>query len=120
MPTDAKIAKVDWETIVLNQCQQESGFNPKAKSHAGAMGLFQLMHGTAKELGVTDPYDPMQNINGGIRYLSQQIKRFNSVPRALIAYNAGPSKVDKAIKENWKEPMNYVRIITKGTRYEQK
>jgi len=100
-----------WETIVLNQCEQESGFNPNALSSAGAMGLFQLMPGTAKALGVTKPYDPMQNIDGGIRYMVRQYHTFQSIPKALIAYNAGASKVDKAIKENWKEPMHYVKTI---------
>lgn len=110
MPTDAKIAKVDWETIVLNQCQQESGFNPHAKSKAGAMGLFQLMPGTAKELGVTEPYDPIQNIDGGIRYLAQQVGKFGSVKLALAAFNAGPRAAKIAINR-YPETIHYVKTI---------
>lgn len=111
------MSPVDWETIVLNQCQQESGFNPNAKSKAGAMGLFQLMPVTAKELGVTNPYEPMQNIDGGIRYLKKQYEHFQSIPLALAAFNAGGGAARKAIT-SYPETIHYVRTITKGTKYE--
>jgi soluble lytic murein transglycosylase-like protein len=104
------LATVDWETIVLNQCQQESGFNSHAKSKAGAMGLFQLMPGTAKELGVTEPYDPIQNIDGGIRYLAQQVRKFGSIKLALAAFNAGPSAAQRAI-HSYPETIHYVKTI---------
>ena len=67
----------------------ESAFNPAARSHAGAIGLMQLMPSTARELGV-NPFVPEQNIEGGVRYFSQLLRMFGGVELALIAYNAGP------------------------------
>ena len=74
--------------------RQESGFNPSAGSPAGAQGLAQLMPGTAASLGVTDPFDPLQSIEGGAKYLRQQLDSFGGdVTSALAAYNAGPGAV---------------------------
>ncbi|MEX0836492.1 MAG: lytic transglycosylase domain-containing protein, partial [Nitriliruptor sp.] len=70
----------------------ESNFRPDAVSHAGALGMSQLMPGTARGLGV-DPRDPVQNITGGARYLSTQLDAFGRVDLALAAYNAGPGRV---------------------------
>lgn len=99
------------EDLFLRLVQQESGWNPGAVSHKGAMGLAQLMPGTARTLGV-DPADPSQNLEGGARYLAAQYKRFKSWRLALAAYNAGPGAVEKyGGVPPYKETKNYVKII---------
>ena len=97
--------------MFLRLIQQESRFRPDEVSPKGAIGLGQLMPATAKELGV-DPTDPLQNLEGSARYLSQQLKRFGSPELALAAYNAGPTRVARLGRvPNIAETQNYVKTI---------
>lgn len=92
---------------------QESRYNPRARSSAGAIGVMQLMPGTARQLGVRNPHDVQQNVTGGTAYLREQLERFgNNVPLALAAYNAGPGAVLKyGGIPPYRETQNYVRQI---------
>lgn len=100
------------EDLFLRLVQQESGWNPNAKSHKGALGLAQLMPATARYLRV-DPMNPRENLEGGARYLSKQYKKFRSWRLALAAYNAGPGAVKKyGGVPPFKETQNYVKVIT--------
>jgi soluble lytic murein transglycosylase-like protein len=92
---------------------QESRYNARARSSAGAMGVMQLMPGTARQMGVSDPHDVSQNVAGGTAYLREQLVRFgNNVPLALAAYNAGPGAVIKyGGIPPYRETQNYVHRI---------
>lgn len=102
------------EDLFLRLVQQESGWNAGARSHKGATGLAQLMPGTAAKLGV-NPHDPVQNLEGGARYLRMMYNTFGDWRLALAAYNAGPGAVAKYRGvPPYRETRNYVRIIAGG------
>jgi len=91
--------------IALRVAQVESGLNPNARGPKGEIGIMQLMPGTARELGV-NPYDTIENIRGGIRYLKMMHDRFGDWSLAVAAYNAGPRNVEKGYI-----PSSYVRKV---------
>jgi soluble lytic murein transglycosylase-like protein len=99
--------------LLAGLIKQESGFDPSARSGAGAQGLTQLMPGTAAGLGVTNALDPAQAIEGGAKYLKQQLDRFGGdTARALAAYNAGPGAVQRfGGVPPYAETQNYVRAV---------
>jgi soluble lytic murein transglycosylase-like protein len=99
--------------LLAGLVKQESGFNPNAGSPAGARGLTQLMPGTAAGLGVTNVLDPAQSLDGGAKYLRQQLDAFGGdVARALAAYNAGPGAVQRyGGVPPYAETQNYVRAV---------
>lgn len=107
----AKYAVPDW--VVRNVIRQESGGNPNATSPVGAQGLMQLMPGTAAGLGVTNAYDPRQNVEGGVKYLKQLMEQFGGdLTKTVAAYNAGPGAVMKyGGVPPYAETQNYVKRV---------
>jgi len=102
------------ESLILAVIKVESDFDPNAISPKGAMGLMQLMPYTASDFGLTNPFDPWENIYNGTRHLSKCIKIFNNIKLALAAYNAGPAVVVKLKKiPPIVETQNYVKKVIK-------
>jgi hypothetical protein len=92
-PRRAGLDAIGFTRVFVELIRAESGFDPRAVSPKGAQGLGQLMPDTARLLGVADPFDPAQNLDGAARYFSAQLAKFGDVHLALAAYNAGPHRV---------------------------
>ncbi len=115
-PTEALVTQAERHHhlpagLLLALLEVESGLNPHRISSSGAMGIAQLVPGTADLLHIEDPYDTEQAVDASARYLSQQLEHFRSVSLALAAYNAGPGSVNGAVPVNG-ETEKYVQQVT--------
>lgn len=109
--------KVD-ASLVKAVIEVESDYNPKVVSSAGAQGLMQIMPETQKDLGLDNPFDPVENVEAGVRYLRMMLDRFKDVRLALAAYNAGPLTVEKyGGIPPFAETRKYVTKVLKRYRY---
>lgn len=107
----AELAPRQWAAFFQAMIKVESAYNPKARSHANAIGLAQIIPDTARYLRI-DVHDPIQNLDGGARYLLEQLQDFGDVRLALAAYNAGPEAVRKYDGiPPYKETQNHVRRV---------
>ena len=107
----AGLSVTEWRRLYRANIEIESAYNVRARSHVGAIGLGQLMPGTASRLGV-DPHDWKQNLDGSARYLATMLDRFGDAKLALAAYNAGPEAVnDHGGIPPYRETQNHVRRV---------
>jgi soluble lytic murein transglycosylase-like protein len=97
--------------LLLSLVEVESGLQAHRISAAGAVGPAQLLPSTARVLGVSDPFDPEESLDGSARYLAEQLKRFHDLRLAVAAYNAGPSAVNGSVPHNG-ETESYVEQVT--------
>lgn len=101
-------------SVFVRQIQQESGFNPNAKSSAGAEGIAQFMPSTAQSVGLTNPYDPVASLNAAAKFDAQLLHQYGSVPRMLSAYNSGRPDAYQNPGFAGGQTYNYVRNIMGG------
>lgn|GEM_PF-1006396 len=105
------------KNLILAVIKQESSFNPNSTSSCGAMGLMQLMPGTASELGVNNAYDINQNVDGGTKYLKSLLDTFGNSKMAIAAYNAGPGAVEKSGENINRLPSETINYVSKVSAY---